>query len=237
MKNDSLPTDELKKYGIIDSDNSFSKKLSPEDIQKFMNGETIVADNDKHQIAFKLSEGNTRLNVKMFEKDRSFQEILKEVGDNPRSVQYAMETEFSENKDEKNFTRLAFLMKNDMHVYRYDMVKDAKELTQEIAERKDVSLITLYKMELQKLQSFLQDKIDKYPEVAKQITENLNIVSNEINSVNSISAELNKTAKSADTEIRLDVNDMDLYEDVNAEREEEQEQEQQEEFKKRGFRR
>ena len=237
MKNDSLPTDELKKYGIIDSDNSFSKKLSPEDIQKFMNGETIVADNDKNQIAFKLSEGNTRLNVKMFEKDRSFQEILKEVGDNPRSVQYAMETEFSENKDEKNFTRLAFLMKNDMHVYRYDMVKDAKELTQEIAERKDVSLITLYKMELQKLQSFLQDKIDKYPEVAKQITENLNIVSNEINSVNSISAELNKTAKSADTEIRLDVNDMDLYEDVNAEREEEQEQEQQEEFKKRGFRR
>lgn len=235
MKNDSLPTDELKKYGIIDSDNSFSKKLSPEDIQKFMNGETIVADNDKNQIAFKLSEGNTRLNVKMFEKDRSFQEILKEVGDNPRSVQYAMETEFSENKDEKNFTRLAFLMKNDMHVYRYDMVKDAKELTQEIAERKDVSLITLYKMELQKLQSFLQDKIDKYPEVAKQITENLNIVSNEINSVNSISAELNKTAKSADTEIRLDVNDMDLYEDVNAEREEEQEQ--QEEFKKRGFRR
>lgn len=31
----TLPTDDLKKYGIIDADNSFSKKLSAEDIKTF----------------------------------------------------------------------------------------------------------------------------------------------------------------------------------------------------------
>ena len=46
MKNNNLPTDQLKKYGIIDQDNTFSKKLSPEDIQRFLQGYTIVADND-----------------------------------------------------------------------------------------------------------------------------------------------------------------------------------------------
>ena len=50
----TLPTDDLKKYGIIDTDNSFSKKLSAEDIQNFYRGATIVADNDKSRITFQL---------------------------------------------------------------------------------------------------------------------------------------------------------------------------------------
>lgn len=63
MKNNNLPTDQLKKYGIIDQDNTFSKKLSPEDIQRFLQGYTIVADNDKRRATFQLVENNSRLNV------------------------------------------------------------------------------------------------------------------------------------------------------------------------------
>ena len=44
MNTNTLPTDELKKYGIIENDNSFSKKLNSDDIQKFLHGYTIVAD-------------------------------------------------------------------------------------------------------------------------------------------------------------------------------------------------
>ena len=50
MENNNLPTDELKKFGIINEDLSFSKKLSAEDIQKFLKGYTIVADNEKMKV-------------------------------------------------------------------------------------------------------------------------------------------------------------------------------------------
>ena len=33
MTTQNLPTDDLKKYGIFNSDNTFTKKLSEEDIQ------------------------------------------------------------------------------------------------------------------------------------------------------------------------------------------------------------
>jgi hypothetical protein len=36
MNNTTLPTEELKKYGIINEDLSFSKKLNADDIQKFL---------------------------------------------------------------------------------------------------------------------------------------------------------------------------------------------------------
>ena len=49
MQTNNLPTDELKKYGIVEPDNSFSKKLSAGNIQKFLKGYTIVADNEKNR--------------------------------------------------------------------------------------------------------------------------------------------------------------------------------------------
>lgn len=52
MQTNNLPTDELKKYGIVEPDNSFSKKLSAEDIQKFLQGYSIVADNKKNKSSF-----------------------------------------------------------------------------------------------------------------------------------------------------------------------------------------
>ena len=53
-----LPIDDLKKYGIIDQELSFSKKLNEEDIQKFLKGFIMVAENDKHRITFQLQNHN-----------------------------------------------------------------------------------------------------------------------------------------------------------------------------------
>ena len=56
MQNENLPTEDLKKFGIINEDLSFSKKLNEDDIQKFLKGYTIVADNDKNRATFQLVE-------------------------------------------------------------------------------------------------------------------------------------------------------------------------------------
>ena len=63
MQNEHLPTEELKKFGIINEDLSFSKKLNADDIQKFLQGYTIVADNDKNRATFQLTDNNTKLKV------------------------------------------------------------------------------------------------------------------------------------------------------------------------------
>ena len=93
-----------------------------------------------------------------------------------------------------------------------------------------------YKNELYKLKSFLLKKIDQYPEIAKRIKNDLNIVSKEINSVKSISRNEKQITKTGDSNIQLNVNDRDAYEDANRLREENEEQSEENE-KKRGFRR
>ena len=85
MNNSTLPTDDLKKYGIIEADNSFSKKLSADDIQKFLQGETIIADNDKSRVTFQLTYNNTRLNVNLYERDKKLDEIIEKSKD---KIQY-----------------------------------------------------------------------------------------------------------------------------------------------------
>ena len=76
MQTNNLPTDDLKKYGIVEPDNSFSKKLSAEDIQKFLQGYTIVADNDKNRATFQLIESNSKLKVIFLERNKNISEIL-----------------------------------------------------------------------------------------------------------------------------------------------------------------
>ena len=58
MQTNNLPTDDLKRYGIVEPDNSFSKKLTADNIQKFLSGYTIVVDNDKNRATFQLVENN-----------------------------------------------------------------------------------------------------------------------------------------------------------------------------------
>ncbi len=240
MQTENLPTEELKKFGIINEDLSFSKKLKADDIQKFLQGYTIVADNDKNRATFQLTENNTRLKVIFLERDKSISEILKNSKDR---IEYSNIQDLS-NKNEQNLSleKKAFIYdKENNIVAEFDLIKNATELTAIIADKKDVVEMNRYKNELQKLKNFLMDKMNQYPEIAKEISNDLNIVSREINTVNSISPDEKQISKGGNSEIDLNVNDRDTYEDANRnreEREDEIEQEiEQEQEKRHGFRR
>ncbi|SEG07034.1 hypothetical protein SAMN05421847_1447 [Halpernia humi] len=231
MQTNNLPTDELKKYGIVEPDNSFSKKLSAEDIQKFLQGYTIVADNEKNRATFQLVENNSRLNVVFLERDKNITSILAE---SKERIEYSEIKDLSKGNNQLNFEKKAFVFDKETNkVIEFDLIKNALELTAIIADKKDISELNRYKTELLKLKGFLQDKIDQYPEIAKEIINDLNIVSKEINAVNSISQTNPKQEKS---DIELNVNDPDLFQDANREHEEEMKEEENRE-KSRGFRR
>ena len=239
MQNENLPTEELKKFGIINEDLSFSKKLNADDIQKFLQGYTIVADNDKNRATFQLTENNTKLKVIFLERDKSIAELLEK---SKEKIQYSESKARYDVNDNRNsaqlgFSKQAFVFdKETSTVKELDFIKNAPELTKLISERKNLEEINQYKLELEKLKSFLQDKIDLYPEIAKKITNDLNIVSREIESMNSITPNKKQIAKENNSVVQLNVNDRDLYEDANRNREEQEEQSEEQE-KSRKFRR
>lgn len=234
MQTNNLPIDDLKKYGIVDADNSFSKKLSANNIQKFLQGYTIVADNDKSRATFQLVENNSRLNVIFLERDKSISEILTNSKD---KIEYSNIQDFSKSDNELNFEKKAFVIDKETNkLVEFDLIKNARELTSIIVDKNDALETNRYKIELLKLKGFLQDKIDQFPEMAKEITNNLNIVSKEINNVNGVSQNESNSQKQEQSEVQLNVNDPDLYQDANRIREEELEREEDQE-KSRGFRR
>ena len=234
MQTENLPTEELKKFGIINEDLSFSKKLNPDDIQKFLKGYTIVADNDKNRATFQLTENNTQLKVIFLERDKSISEIIKNSKDR---IEYSDIQDLSNPREAKlSLEKKAFIYdKENNIVAEFDLIKNAIEVTAIIADKKDALEINRYKNELQKLKNFLLDKLEEYPEIAKEISNDLNIVTKEINTVNSISPDEKQISKGGSSDVQLNVNDNDLYEDANRNREEQEEIEERE--KSRGFRR
>ena len=240
MQNENLPTEELKKFGIINEDLSFSKKLNADDIQKFLQGYTIVADNDKNRATFQLTENNTKLKVIFLERDKSLSEILEK---SKEKIQYS-ETKAQYNVHDNRhsaqlgFSKQAFVFDKETNtVKELDFIKNAPELTKLVTERKNPEEINQYKLELEKLKNFLQDKIELYPEIAKRITNDLNIISREIDSVNSIAPDEKQIAKENNSKLQLNVTDKDMYEDSNRNREEQEELQSEEQEKSRKFRR
>jgi hypothetical protein len=238
MNTNTLPTDELMKYGIINEDLSFSKKLNADDIQKFLRGYTIVADNDKNRATFQLTENNTKLKVIFLERDKSLSEILEK---SKNEIQYSeafskYNVNDSKNAAQLNWSKTAFIYdKETGRVTEFDFIKNRTELTAIIADRKDTEEVNRYKNELQKLKNFLQDKIDQYPEIAKEITNDINIISTEIDTVNSINMDDKQISKGNGDDIQLNINDKDMFEDANRMREENEEQEEElRRFKGRG---
>ena len=239
MQNEHLPTEELKKFGIINEDLSFSKKLNADDIQKFLQGYTIVADNDKNRATFQLTDNNTKLKVIFLERDKSLSEILEK---SKGKIQYS-ETKGQYNVNDNkhsvqlSFSKQAFVFDRETDTIKeLDFIKNATELTELVLERKNPNEISQYQLELEKLKSFLYDKMNQYPEIAKEITNYLNIVSKEFNTVNTLSEKQNHSQRQEKSDVQLNVNDPDLYEDAHRMREENEEQE--EEIQKaRGFRR
>lgn len=237
MQSEHLPTDELKKFGIINEDLSFSKKLNEDDIQKFLQGYIIVADNDKNRASFQLVENNTRLKVMFLERDKNLSEIIEK---SMNEIQYSDTfSKYNLNKEENatqlNWSKTAFIFdKETGNIAEFDLIKNATELTAIIADKKDIPEMNRYKTELQKLKNFLYDKIDHYPEIAKEITKDMNIVSKTINSVNSILPDEKQTKTQGKSEIQLNVNDYDMYEDANRMREEQDQEEEMRKSKGRG---
>lgn len=168
MNYDNLPTDDLKEFGIIGADNTFSKKLSNDDIQKFLKGESLVADNGKDRVVFQLKDENTRLEVNVFQRDRAISDILNEA---EKGISYSSIEKKNSANDILGFEKKAFLYDEKLNqIVEFDLVKNSKELTQIIAERKNIEETNRYKNELQKLKDFLLDKMDNFPEIAKEIS-------------------------------------------------------------------
>ena len=239
MQNENLPTEELKKFGIINEDLSFSKKLNADDIQKFLQGYTIVADNDKNRATFQLTENNTKLKVIFLERNKRLSEILEKSKEKIQYSEIRAQYNVQDNRHsaQLGFSKQAFVFdKETSTVKELDFIKNAPELTKLVTERKNPEEINQYKLELEKLKSFLQDKIELYPEIAKKITKVLNIVSREIESVNNITPDEKQIAKKNNSDVQLNVNDRDLYEDANRNREVQEEQSEEQE-KSRKFRR
>jgi copper chaperone CopZ len=235
MNTNTLPTEELKKYGIINQDNTFSQKLSPDDIQKFLQGYTIVADNDRNRATFQLVDNNSRLNVIHLERDRSIKEILK---NSISGIVYTNVHDLSGSTESKiSVEKKAFIFdKENNKIVEFDFIKNSRELTAIIADTKNSGEIKNYLSELQKLQAFLQDKIDQFPEMAKKITNDLNIVTKEIKTVDGIFMNGNNSQKQEKTDVQMNVNDPDAYQDANRIKEENEELEENEK-RSRGFRR
>ena len=235
MQTEHLPTEDLKKFGIINEDLSFSKNLKADDIQKFLQGYTIVADNDKNRATFQLTDNNTKLKVIFLERDKSISKIIE---NSKERIEYSTIQNLSESTESKlSLEKKAFIYDRENNIVsEFDLIRNARELTAIIADKKDVVEINRYKTELQKLKNFLMDKIDQYPEIAKEIEKDINIVSREINTVNRISRDEKQISKRKNSDVQLNVNDKDLYEDANRNRDE-QKEELQEREKPRGFRR
>ena len=232
--NENLPTSELKEYGIMSDDNTFSKKLSEKDIENFLKGHAMIADNGKDRLIFLLTDNNTRLNVNVYQRDRTIDELVKQ---SQKEIVYSNLTELTNSKA-LDIEKKAFIYdQKTKQVTELDLLKDTEKIAQVVAEKKDIQESNRFKNELLKLKDYLQDKIDKFPEIGKEITNNLNIVSKTINTIDDATPNESQSQKQQQTKLRLDVNDDDLYQDANRHREEQAEEQEQEQQRHRSFRR
>lgn len=213
MKNNKLPTAELLKYGLINEDLTFNDKLTPEDIEKFLHGYTIVADYADRRATFQLINDKKSLKVILLERDRNLKDVLKT---SINEIQYSEIRNTSIDNDVLNSGKKAFvydpMRKN---VIEYDLLKDISDLTKIVSVKNDKDETIRYKTELLKLKGFLQDKIDQFPEMAKKITGDLNIVSKEISIVDEVLSTKSNINKSDQSTIQLNVNDPDTYQSGN----------------------
>ena len=222
--NEQLPTSHLKEYGIMSEDNTFSKKLSNNDIENFLKGHAMIADNGKDRLIFLLTDNNTRLNVNLYQRDKTIDEIVKQ---SQKEIVYSQLNELTNSKS-IDIEKKAFIYdQKTQQVTEYDLLKDTEKIAQMVAEKKDIKESNRFNV---------QDKIDKFPQIGKEITNNLNIVSKTISTIDDTTPNESQSQKQQQSKLHLDVNDDDLYQDANRHREREEQQEQ-EQHRHRGFRR
>ncbi len=227
MEENKLPKKALKDFGIMKEDNSFHKKLSKQDIENFLKGQMIIAENKTSRATFRLTDNGTELEVKFYQRDESIDKILKD----DKEIHFVpTQSESYSSKDDK-LTRdesVAVFIYDDSKeaLKQYDLLRDSLKITENILEKNDPVIAKHYKEELLKVREYLLQKISKFPEIAKEIKQNLNVVSNEIDTVSAAFPSQNTSSKQGKSKVELDVNDPDLYQDANSEREIEKEEEQ-----------
>lgn len=227
----NLPTQELKDYGILNEDLSFSAKISPREIENFLNGHSIVVTNGNKEGVFSLAQNNTELKVNIYEREQSL-EAIKE-----KSQKEIVYSDVFDEENQLDYNKKVFVFdKQTKEITELDLQKHTDKITKIILEQENVQESNRFKIELLKLKGFLQDKMDKFPEIAKEIANDMSIVSKTINSIDDATPNQSQQQKQQKTDIRLNVNDPDLYQDANREREENEEMELTQE-KKRSFRR
>lgn len=227
----NLPTQELKDYGILNEDLSFSAKISPREIESFLNGHSIVVTNGKNEGVFKLTDNNTRLEANIYKREQ----ILDKLRENSQK-EIVYSDVFQEEFPQKYNKKVFIFDKQTKDIHELDLEEETQKIAKIILEQNDIRENNRFKIELLKLKGFLQDKMDKFPEIAKEIANDMNIVSKTINSIDDATPNQSQQQKQQKTDIRLNVNDPDLYQDANREREENEEMELTQE-KKRSFRR
>ena len=228
--NEQLPTSHLKEYGIMSEDNTFSKKLSNKDIENFLKGHAMIADNGKDRLIFLLTDNNTRLNVNLYQRDKTIDEIVKQ---SQKEIVYSQLNELTNSKS-IDIEKKAFIYdQRTQEVTEYDLLKHTEKIAQVVAEKNDIQESNRFKNELLKLKGYLQDKIDKFPEISKEITNNLNIIFKTISTIDDTTPNESPSQKQQQSKLRLDVNDDGLYQDANRHREEQEE----EQHRYRSFRR
>ena len=194
----------------------------------------MIADNGKDRLIFLLTDNNKRLNVNIYQRDRTIDELVKQ---SQKEIVYSELTELTDSKA-LDIEKKAFIYdKKTKQVTELDLLKDTEKIAAIVAEKKDIQESNRFKNELLKLKGYLQDKIDKFPEIGKEITNNLNIVSKTISTVDDATPNESQSQKQQQTKLRLDVNDDDLYQDANRHREEQAQEQEQEQQRHRGFRR
>ncbi|CAA7196989.1 hypothetical protein [Chryseobacterium potabilaquae] len=221
MITSTLPIDDLKKFGIIESDNSFTKKLSAHDIQGFLKGSIIIADNEKDRITFQLVDGHSRLNINIYERDKDLSLLLE---NSAKFIEYSDIKTIS--SQELSVEKKAYVLDKETNkIMEYDFIKNAAELTKLIIEKDNVEETNRYKNELLRLKELFLEKIDQFPNMVKEITHDLNIVSKEISIVNSFTINQKLITEEEHRGAQLEVNDPNIYQKTHHRKEDEHQEE------------
>src|SRR5690606_19539604 len=197
----------------ITEDNTFSNKLNQEDIDNFLNGGLIIATNKNLRVAFQLE--NSELKVKALVYKNPIEKVFEASKKGQTIYTDALRVD-KEIGDIEDWRKKAFVYDQEKkETIELDVLKNAPVLTKYILEKEDKVEYNRYKLELYKLRKYLLEKQAKFPEIAKTIALDLNIVSKEISTINTATISFKQKNKGNKTDVQLNVNDPDMFQDAN----------------------